>query len=80
VSYILTKFGFITPALLSGKRKEAYFALCVIAAVITPTTDVFSLGLFAVPMMLLYEIGIFISKTVYKKRVFPGGEVYEQKD
>jgi sec-independent protein translocase protein TatC len=80
IAYILTKLGLITPGLLSGKRKEAYFALCLIAAVITPTTDVFSMALFVAPMIFLYEAGIFVSKIVYKKRVFPGGEVYEQKD
>jgi sec-independent protein translocase protein TatC len=80
VSYILTKLGLVTPKLLTGKRKEAYFALCVIAAVITPTTDIFSLALFVAPMIALYEFGVIISKTVYKKRIVPGGEVYEQKD
>lgn len=80
VSYILTKIGMITPGDMSGKRKESYFALCVIAAVITPTTDAFSMLLFVVPMIILYEIGILLSKAVYKKRIVPGGEVYEQKD
>ncbi|MCL1972281.1 MAG: twin-arginine translocase subunit TatC [Endomicrobia bacterium] len=80
IAYIFTKFGLITPSLLAGKRKEAYFALCVIAAVITPTTDAFSMMLFVVPMIILYEIGVFISKAVYKKRIAPGGEVYEQKN
>ncbi|MDR1195844.1 MAG: twin-arginine translocase subunit TatC [Endomicrobium sp.] len=80
MAYILTKLDLITPKLLAGKRKEAYFALCVAAAVITPTTDAFSMALFVVPMILLYEIGVIISKTVYKKRIVPGGEVYEQKN
>lgn len=80
ISYILTKLGLITPGILSAKRKESYFVLCVIAAVITPTTDAFSMMLFVIPMIILYEIGILISKTVYKKRIVPGGEVYEQKN
>jgi sec-independent protein translocase protein TatC len=79
-AYILTKIGLIAPQTLSGRRKESYFALCVTAAVITPTTDVFSMILFVIPMIVLYEIGILISKAVYKKRIVPGGEVYEQKD
>ncbi|MDR2426410.1 MAG: twin-arginine translocase subunit TatC [Endomicrobium sp.] len=78
--YILTKLDLITPKLLAGKRKEAYFVLCIIAAVITPTTDVFSMALFICPMIILYEFGVILSKTVYKKRIVPGGEVYEQKD
>ena len=77
-AYILTKFGFITPKLLSGRRKEAYFVLIAASAVITPTTDAFSMMLFSVPMIILYEFGVIISKAVYKK--VPGGEAYEQKD
>ncbi|MCL2335213.1 MAG: twin-arginine translocase subunit TatC [Endomicrobia bacterium] len=79
ISFILTKIGVITPKLMSSKRKEAYFALCVFAAVVTPTTDAFSMALFVAPMIVLYEVGILFSKTVYKKKVFPGGEVYESK-
>ncbi|MCL2485605.1 MAG: twin-arginine translocase subunit TatC [Endomicrobia bacterium] len=78
LAFILTKIGLITPRLLSSKRKEAYFGLVVFAAVITPTTDAFSLGLFVFPMIILYEIGIIFSKIVYKSKILPGGEVYEQ--
>ena len=80
IAYILTRFGLITPKLLTGRRKEAYFVLVVTAAFITPTTDAFSMMLFVVPMIILYEIGVLISKAVYKKRIVKGGEVYEQQN
>ncbi|MCL2390601.1 MAG: twin-arginine translocase subunit TatC, partial [Endomicrobia bacterium] len=78
LAFILTKIGVITPKFLSSKRREAYFSMCVFAAVITPTTDAFSLALFMIPMIVLYEIGIIFSKMVYKNKILPGGEVYEQ--
>jgi len=79
IAYILTKIGVITPKMMSSKRKEAYFALCVFAAVFAPTPDAFSMALFVAPMILLYEIGILFSKAVYNKKIVPGGEVYETK-
>ena len=79
MAFILTKIGMITPGLLSSKRKEAYFSLVVLAAVITPTTDAFSLGLFVLPMIALYEVGVLFSKAVYKSQIVKGGEVYEQR-
>jgi sec-independent protein translocase protein TatC len=77
-AFILTKLEIITPKFMSSKRKEAYFGLCVLAAVITPTTDAFSMALFVAPMILLYEIGIIFSKIVYNSKIVAGGEVYEQ--
>ncbi|MDR1695839.1 MAG: twin-arginine translocase subunit TatC [Endomicrobium sp.] len=78
LAFMLTKIGAVTPSFLSSKRREAYFSMCVFAAIITPTTDVFSLSLFMVPMAVLYETGIVFSKMVYKNKLLPGGEVYEQ--
>ncbi|MDR3049020.1 MAG: twin-arginine translocase subunit TatC [Elusimicrobiota bacterium] len=77
-AFILTKIGLITPKMLISKRKEAYFALIIAAAVITPTTDVFSLALFVVPMIILYEVGVIFSKTVHKKNMFKGEKAYEE--
>jgi Sec-independent protein secretion pathway component TatC len=45
-----------------------FFGLCVFAAVITPTTDVFSMALFVAPMIVLYELGIIISDVIYKRK------------
>jgi len=64
ISALLTRFRLITPALLKSKRREAIFALCVIAAVVTPTTDVFNMLLFAVPMIALFELSIVVSSVM----------------
>lgn len=55
-----TRLGVITPALLKRIRKYAYFALFVLAAVITPP-DLFSHLLVTVPLILLYEFSIWLA-------------------
>lgn len=48
-------------------RKHAIVVILVVAAIITPTSDVFTLSLVALPMWLLYEISILIvNKTANK--------------
>jgi sec-independent protein translocase protein TatC len=77
ISALLTRLHVITPMLLKSKRREAIFALCVIAAVVTPTTDVFNMLLFAMPMIVLFEISIVVSSIVYKiYSKDPAGEIY----
>ncbi|MCU9615321.1 twin-arginine translocase subunit TatC [Caldibacillus lycopersici] len=62
----LTRLGIISPAFLSKIRKYAYFVLLVIAALITPP-DLLSHMMVTVPLLLLYEISIGISKIAYRK-------------
>jgi len=65
--YFLTKIGIISPSFLRKYRRHAIIVIFIIAAIITPP-DVFSQTLVALPLLLLYEIGIFISAAVYKKK------------
>ncbi|MBN1823429.1 MAG: twin-arginine translocase subunit TatC [Endomicrobiales bacterium] len=69
VSAFLTTLGIVTPKFLRSRRKEAFFGLCVVAAVMTPTTDIFNLALFVVPMAALYEVSIIVSRAVYRLSV-----------
>lgn len=62
----LTQLGMITPMLLKKNRKYAYFALFIIAAIIAPP-DFMTHILLTIPMILLYEISIIISKYGYKR-------------
>jgi sec-independent protein translocase protein TatC len=80
IAFIFTKAGIITPSFLFSKRKEAYFILIVISAIITPTTDAFTMALFAVPMIILYEIGIILSKISYRSQIKIIGEVYGEQN
>ncbi|MBN1621309.1 MAG: twin-arginine translocase subunit TatC [Endomicrobiales bacterium] len=66
LSALLTKIGIVTPQLMRKKRKEAIMVSVIFAAVFTPTTDVFNLALFVMPIILLYEISIIVSKVVYR--------------
>ena len=68
LAYVLSKLGLITPKFLKNYRKYAYVIILVVAAVITPSPDWTSQTIVAVPLIILYEISIFISKRVYKQR------------
>jgi sec-independent protein translocase protein TatC len=77
ISALLTRLRVITPALLRSKRREAVFVLCIVAAVITPTTDAFNMVFFVVPMVVLFEISVIVSSVVHRLYVEdPSGEVY----
>jgi sec-independent protein translocase protein TatC len=67
----LSRIGIVTSKLLSNKRKIAFLLIVIIAAVITPTPDAFSLIIVSLPMVVLYEISIwwiFILEKGDKKR------------
>jgi len=63
VVYFLTKLGFLTPSLMRKYRKHGIVAILILSAIITPP-DVISQILVSLPLMLLYEISIKISKRV----------------
>ncbi len=67
VSYFLSKMGILTPAFLRKYRKHAIIIIFIIAAIVTPTPDLVTQALLALPMMILYEVSIFISKLSQKK-------------
>ena len=61
---VLSKLGIVTPSFLSRNRKFAIVVIFIAAAVITPTPDAFTQCLMAGPMILLYELSIWIAKFV----------------
>jgi len=67
IIFVLTRMGIITPASLSAKRKHAIVIIWIIAAIITPQVDPLSQALVAVPLMIIFEISIIISKLVYRR-------------
>lgn len=64
--YFLSKVGLLTPEFMKKYRKHAFVITLLLSAIITPP-DVFSQILVAVPIVVLYEISIFISRFVKKK-------------
>ena len=63
----LTKIGLLTPQFLSEKRKHAIVLVFIAAALLTPP-DVVTQCLMALPLILLYELGVLFSKFSSKKR------------
>lgn len=68
VSLFLTKLGILTPSFMKKYRKHAIVIILVASAILTPGTDPVSQVILAVPLLLLYEISILISKIARKKK------------
>jgi len=68
VIYFLTSIGVVNPEWLIRNRRYAIVITVVMAAVLTPGPDPISQLIMAVPMALLYEAGILVSKVVAKKK------------
>ena len=67
IIYFLTKMGLVTPEFLKKYRKYALVLVLILAAVITPP-DIISQVIVAIPMIILYEASIKISKFIIKKQ------------
>ncbi|SIS89679.1 Sec-independent protein translocase TatC [Zobellia uliginosa] len=65
IIYFLTKVGIVTPEILKKYRKIALVVVLILSAVITPP-DVTSQIIVAVPVLILYQVSIYISKIVLK--------------
>ncbi len=65
VTWILSRMGIVTAAFLKRYRRQAVVTLLVLAAIITPTGDPFTLMIVFVPLYLLYELSIVLA---HKKR------------
>ncbi len=68
VILFLTRLGIIRPETLSKNRKYAVLIAFVLAAILTPTPDAFNQTLMAGPILILYEVGIIISKISQRKK------------
>lgn len=64
----LARLGIITPQILKQNRKYAIVAIALIAAAITPTVDPINMLLVMLPLMILYELGILLSRFTYRQR------------
>lgn len=68
IIYFLSKVGFASPEGLKKYRRHAIVITLILSAIITPP-DVFSQVLVCIPLVILYEVGIMISKRINKKRL-----------
>ena len=63
----LAKIGLVTGDFLKGKRKILIVIAFIFAAVVSPTTDIFTQTMIAVPLIVLYEVSLFIVCKVMQK-------------
>lgn len=66
--WMLAYLGIVNREMLRKYRRHAYVGIVTLAAVVTPTTDVFSLSLTALPILLLYECSLVIAGRTEKRR------------
>ena len=62
LSWLFAKLGFLSAEVMRKYRKHAIVIILAVSAIITPTSDVFTLSLVAFPMWILYEVSIWIVK------------------
>jgi len=67
IIYFLSKLGLITPMFLKKYRKHALVVVLILSAIITPP-DVASQVIVTIPILLLYEVSIIVSRRIYKKQ------------
>lgn len=73
VLFFLSKIGVVTPAFLARQRRYAIVVAFILGAIITPTFDPINQSLVALPIIVLYEVGIWLAKLARrgKKRSSP---------
>jgi sec-independent protein translocase protein TatC len=59
----------IRASFLTRNRRYAILLIAIVAAVVTPTPDVFNMALMGGPLYILFEIGIILVKVIERKRV-----------
>jgi sec-independent protein translocase protein TatC len=69
LSFFLSKIGILTPKFMRKFRRHSIVGILIVAAVLTPGTDPLAQVLLAIPLVLLYEISIFVSKFSQKKEL-----------
>ncbi len=65
---VLAKVGFVTGKFLRKYRRHAFVIIIIAAAIITPSTDPFSLTIVTLPLYLLFEASILVASSVNKKQ------------
>ena len=71
VIFFLSRVGLVTPQFLMRHFRIAVLVIAILSAVLTPTGDVMTMSVFAVPMILLYLLGVAVSWLFGKKKRKP---------
>lgn len=68
ISWLLARFGFLKAEYMTHYRRHAIVAILIIAAIITPTGDAFTLMIVSLPIWLLYELSVLVVKRVERQK------------
>ena len=79
MSYFLSRLGILTPVFMRKYRRHAIVVIFILAALFTPP-DPFTQVMLGIPLILLYEISIFISQAVHRSKKETQEEVPEEED
>ncbi len=71
IMYLLARLNIVSTKMLTSTRRYAIVIITIIAALITPTGDPYNLMLLALPMYLLYELGILLTRLVPRPSTVP---------
>jgi len=69
VIFVLSKLGIMTPQFMRKSRRYAVVLILIVASVVTPTADPYTMLIVAFPLFLLYELSIMISANIQKKKL-----------
>lgn len=69
VVFVLSKIGVLTPSFMREYRKHSMIVILIVAAIITPSPDIYSQVLVAIPLFLLYELSIMVSAKVEREKL-----------
>ena len=78
VCWLLARLGLLNDKFMKSYRKHAIVIILILSAIITPTTDVFTLTIVSVPIWLLYEVSILIVSKSQRKRSLLADEDEEE--
>ncbi|GAB5465811.1 MAG: twin-arginine translocase subunit TatC [Candidatus Kapaibacteriales bacterium] len=71
VSYVLSRGGLLSPGVLKKYRRHSIVVILIMAAIITPSPDPINQMIVGVPIYILYEISIIVSRAAFKKYAEP---------
>ena len=60
VAWLMARMGLLTASFMNRYRRHAIVVILIVAAIITPTSDIFTLLMVSLPMWLLYEVSVCI--------------------
>jgi sec-independent protein translocase protein TatC len=70
----MAKLGIINSRMMSKQRRYAILIIFIVAAILTPSPDAFTQCIMAIPLIVLYELSIYVAKFAEKKKSSPGEE------